>query len=40
MMELKEHGKLMLVTLGWFATGASILCGSICIYRYLTGMFQ
>ena len=39
-MKIKEHGTLMLVTLGWFATGATILCASVCIYGYLTGLSQ
>ena len=38
-MTLKDHGKLMLVTLGWFTTGSTALIASVCMYKYLTGLF-
>jgi hypothetical protein len=38
-MSLKDHGKLMLVTLGWFTTGLTVLISSVCMYKYLTGLF-
>jgi hypothetical protein len=38
-MKIKEHGKTMLVTLGWFVTGLIIVFTSICTYAYLTGLF-
>ena len=38
-MTLKDHGKLMLVTLGWFATGSTVLFTRVCIYKYLTNIF-
>ena len=39
-MKIKEHGKTMLVTLGWFVTGLIIVFTSICTYAYLTGLFN
>ena len=39
-MKIKEHGKTMLVTLGWFATGLIIVFTSICTYSYLIGLLK
>lgn len=39
-MKIKEHGKTMLVTLGWFVTGLVIVFTSICTYSYLVGLLN
>jgi len=39
-MKIKEHGKTMLVTLGWFATGLIIVFTSICTYAYIIGLLK
>ena len=39
-MKIKEHGKTMLITLGWFLTGLVIVFTSICTYSYLIGLLN
>jgi len=37
-MLLKEHFKKMLVTLGWFGTGASIVSTTVLLYKALRAL--
>jgi hypothetical protein len=38
LMNVQEHFKKMLVTIGWFSTGALIATISCCLYDFLIGM--
>jgi hypothetical protein len=37
-MLLKDHFKKMLVTLGWFGTGASIVSTTVILYKGLSAL--